>query len=402
MKKLFFFIFLLPLGLAAFAQQADSLSNQYSNTAENMVSSKPGLVIGGYGEIHYNQPLKENKFNLGTLDAHRLVMFLGYNFSGKTQFVSEIEFEYANEIWIEQMFIQHKLNNYINFRAGILLIPMGIINEYHEPTTFNGVERPIIDNRIAPATWREIGLGFQGNILQAKTRYQLYIVNGFNGYDGSKAMFSGSKALREGRQKGSKAYIQKPAVTGKLEFYRIKNLNLGLSGYVGDSHSRLYSGLDKGDESLVQRADSSVVGISMLGADARYNLAGLRFTGQLYYVGISNTAQYNQFTAINGKNNDLGSAMIGYYAEIGYNVFKPFAGIKTELMPFVRYEAYNTHQKTEGNLAANNSYQNTIITTGLTYSVTKGAVLKADLQFLKSEAETKYNKVFNAGFGIMF
>jgi hypothetical protein len=399
-KYIFFTLFISALTLQA--QTPDSISNLPRNTVETMLNEKPGITIGGYGEIHYNQPLKSNQFNLGTLDAHRLVMFLGYNFSSKTQFVSEIEFEYANEIWVEQMFLQHRLSKFINFRAGILLVPMGIINEYHEPTTFNGVERPIIDNKIAPTTWREIGLGFQGNVFQTKTRYQLYVINGFNGYDGTAAKFSGSKTLRDGRQKGSKAYVMKPALTGKIEFYGVKNLNIGLSGYFGESHSRLFSNLHKDSLAMVMKADSSVVGISMLGLDARYSNSGVRLTGQLYYTSISNTEQYNVFTSKNGKPNDLGSAMIGYYAEIGYNVFKPFSGLTSELMPFVRYEVFNTHQSVTDPVVKNESYYNTIITTGLTYALSRGSVLKADLQFQKSEADKKYSTVFNAGFGVMF
>ena len=100
--------------------------------------------------------------------------------------------------------------------------------------------------------------------------------------------------------------------------------------------------------------------------------------------------------------NDLGSAMIGYYAEIGYNVFKPIKKIRTELMPFVRYEVFDTHHKVKSPVVKNNSYYNTVITTGLTYMLVKGAVIKADIQFIKSDSEDDYNKAFNAGFGIMF
>jgi len=197
MKKIALFV-LLFIAFAANAQETDSIRNYYANSVEKMLIGKPGLGIGGYGEVHYNQPVNAKIKEAGMLDVHRLVLFVGYNFSSKTQFVSEIEFEYAKEIWVEQMFLQHKLNKFINFRAGLLLIPMGIINEYHEPTTFNGVERPIIDNKIAPTTWREIGMGLAGNIIQTNMKYQLYVVNGFNGYDANGGIFSGSKTLRDG------------------------------------------------------------------------------------------------------------------------------------------------------------------------------------------------------------
>lgn len=401
MKKILLFVLVLS-ALTMHAQLVDSTKNIYTNSVEKMLNDKPGLGIGGYGEVHYNQPINNNTKDLGTLDVHRMVMFLGYNFSNKTQFVSEIEFEYAKELWLEQMFLQYKINKFLNFRAGLLLIPMGIINEYHEPTTFNGVERPIIDNKIAPSTWREVGFGFSGNFLQAKTKYQLYIVNGFNGYDENGGLFSGSKALREGRQKGSKAYISSPNYTGKLEYYGVKNLNIGVSGYFGKSQSRLYNNLHKDSTNLIQNADSSIVNISMIGADIRYNLKGIKLTGQLYYTSLGNTKKYNIFTSKDGKYNDLGSSMIGCYGEIGYNVFHIVKNIKSELMPFVRYEVYNTHQSVENNITKNDKYYNTIITTGLTYTLVKGAVLKADVQFSKSKADEKYSKVLNFGFGVMF
>lgn len=400
--KILLTLVFLAVQIIAFTQPSDTLNAQYMNSADKMLADKTGLSIGGYGEVHYNQPLVNNQFSPGTLDAHRMVMFLGYSFSGRTQFVSEIEIEYAKEIWVEQMFIQHRLNKYLNIRAGILLVPMGITNEYHEPVTFNGVERPLIDTRIAPTTWREIGFGFTGNYLPAKTKYQFYLVNGFIGYDAGAGVFSGGKALREGRQKGSKAMISSPSFTGKIEFYGIKNLNIGLSGYFGESQTRLYSKLNRDSVALVKRADSSVVGISMVGLDVRYNNAGLILKGQFYYTSISNTDQYNMFTATNGKNNDLGSAMIGYYAEIGYNLFRPFPGIRKELVPFVRYEAYNTHHSVHDPIVRNRSYDNTVITTGLTFLLTRGVVVKTDIQFMKSASEDAFSKVFNAGFGIMF
>lgn len=383
------------------AQEADSAGSGYINTAGLMLSEKSGLTIGGYGEVHFNQPFSKEQKNLSTLDVHRIVMFLGYNFSSKTQFVSEIEFEYAKELWVEQAFLQHRINRYINFRAGLLLVPMGIVNEYHEPTTFNGVERPVIDNRISPSTWREVGFGLSGNILPLTMKYQLYTVGGLNGYD-TKGVFSGSSGLREGRQKGSKAYASSPAFTGKVEFYGIRNLNFGLSGYFGKSQSRLYSKIRKDDEALMARADSSVVGISMIGADARYRHSGLELRGQVYYTSISNTEQYNHFTGTGTSDNDLGKSMLGYYAEAGYNVFRSCNAFEQELIPFVRYEYYDMHNSVDTETGRNLNYRNTVITTGLTLKLSQKAVVKGDIQFSRPASSEEYNKVFNAGIGVMF
>jgi len=367
-----------------------------------MLESKPGLSLAGYGEVHYNQPMDKNTYNQGSLDVHRMVMFLGYNFSSKTKFITEIEFEHAHEVDLEQMFLQHRINQFIDLRLGLILIPMGIINEHHEPTLFNGVERPVIDNKICPTTWREIGGGITGNIMQASLKYQLYVVNGLNGYDANGGVFSGSEALRAGRQSGAESYSFSPSLAGRIEFYGIRNLRAGISIYSGKSQSYAYKGLNKDSVELRRRADSSVVSISMIGGDVRYVFEGIQLRGQVYYTMLGNTKQYNMFTAKDGKYNDLGSAMIGYYGEIGYNVFRPLSSMKSELIPFVRYEVYDTHYAVPDIISQNKGYHNTIITTGVTYSLTKGSVLKADVQLMKSKLDNSYHKILNLGFGIMF
>ncbi len=382
--------------------QTDSLQYSFQNSADRMITNDRRLTLGGYGEVHYNQPLSSDTKNIGNLDVHRVVLLVGYKFNDRTQFITEIEFEHVKEVYVEQAFIQYKINKSINFRAGLLLIPMGVINEYHEPTTFNGVERPLVDKYISPTTWREIGLGLSGNIFPAYLKYQVYLVNGFNGYDGS-AKLDGKNGLRKGRQKGAESFISAPNFSGKLEFYGVRGLNIGLSGYYGNTQTTLYQGIGKNENESITKADSSVVGVSMVGLDARHSIKGLELRGQYYYTNLSNTGQYNMFTANEeGLPNNLGSSMLGYYVEVGYNVFRPFDKIKTALIPFVRYESYNTQNSVEEGITINKAYNNTLITTGLTWRMAKGAVLKADMQFLKSETDSKYATVFNAGFGVMF
>jgi hypothetical protein len=127
----------------------------------------------------------------------------------------------------------------------------------------------------------------------------------------------------------------------------------------------------------------------------------LQLRGQFYYSSLSNTREYNEFTADEGTLNDVGSSMVGYYAEVGYNVLR---SVKTnkQLMPFVRYEFLNTHNSVESNISKNLAYEKKVITTGLTYTLTKGAVAKADMQFVKSGNDDGYAKTLNLGIGVMF
>lgn len=395
-----FVLSLLWLSIGSFGQ-SNKNSDLYQNSAERLLQTDGRLTIGGYGEVHYNQPLRGSVQNNGKLDVHRMVLLFGYRFNERTQFVTEIEVEHVSEVYIEQAFLQYKINDYINFRTGLMLIPMGIINEYHEPTTFNGVERPMIDNKISPTTWREIGIGFTGNIIPASIRYQAYLVNGFNGYDGE-THFNGKNGLRSGRQKGNESYISSPNVAVKIEYYGLKGLDIGLSGYFGNSQSTLYHGINKEDSEAKAQADSSVVGISMIGIDARYNLGALQLRGQYYYTSISNTLQYNYFTSTTDGPNDLGSAMNGYYIEAGYNVFEFFTTIKTELIPFIRFESNDTQKKVESSFSVNPSYNNLVITSGLGWKMATGAILKADFQFIRPVSSDAFTTVFSAGFGVMF
>ncbi len=366
------------------------------NTAERMMQEEDRLTIGGYGQIDYNQPLSGGTFQNGNLDVHRLVLMFGYKFSEKTRFVTEVEFEHVKEVFVEQAFLQHEITPWLKFRAGLMLVPMGIINEYHEPSTFNGVERPNLDNNLVPSTWREIGAGFTGVFPSASISYQLYVMNGFNGYDGAPHL-SGLNGFRKGRQKGAESFMSSPNLTFKINYFGIKGLQLGLSAYGGKSQSTLYKGIEKNDGAAVATADSSVVGLTMVGVDARYTLGGLSLRGQFNYGIISNSVQYNEFAV-----SDLGSAMAGWYVEVAYNVLHSVEHFSTQLIPFIRFEQYNNHASVEQGTTLDPSLDRTDITFGLGWKLTRGAMLKADYQIFTNEGSGDSKQQFNMGVALWF
>ncbi len=397
MKK---YLFLIVAGLITMEIIAQDTEAVYQNSADKLLNSNSKLSIGGYAQIDYNQPFDSNVRRNGVLDVHRLVMLFGYQFSNRTQFITEIEYEHAIELYVEQAFVQHRFLPWLNFRGGLLLIPMGIINEYHEPPTYHGVERPFTDNVIAPTTWRELGAGFTGTILPASLKYQIYVVNGFSSYS-SVGLLKGSNGLRSGRQKGAESYMSSPNLAARIEYYGVNGLNIGLSGYFGDTQSKIYNGIRKDDNAALARADSSVVGISMIGIDARYTTGALQLRGQYYYTTLKNSDAYNIFTSTNGTPNNLGSAMMGYYIEGAYNILKHFPSTSYELTPFIRFEKYNTHHSVAANINANKYFDKKAIVAGLGWQLAQGAVLKADIEWVKSKAGNTA-KAFNAGVAIMF
>ena len=374
----------------------DPAVNPNFNTATRMLQEEKILTLGGYAQIDYNQPISSGSYNNGVLDVHRLVLLFGYKFNERTKFITEVEFEHVREVFVEQAFLQYEITSWLNFRGGLMLIPMGIINEYHEPPSFNGVERPNVDKYIVPTTWREIGAGFSGTFPMSGISYQLYVVNGFSGFNDGPNI-SGSSGFRKGRQKGAESIITSPNLTFKIEHFGFPGFQIGFSGYFGDTQTSLHDGLDKSDKDLITTADSTVVSLNMLGFDLRYNWKGLKVRGQVNYGIVGNTTQYNEFTQ-----SDVGSSLYGWYGEIAYDLFSLSSSLETELRPFIRYENYNTHGDVSGNLSKNPVFNRSDITIGVGWKITDGVMLKGDYQVFMNGASDANMQQLNLGIGIWF
>lgn len=359
------------------------------NAAQRLLSGNyaSAVTIGAYGEMLYNQPDGDN----GELDVQRLVLLMGYRFNDKTQFVTEIEMEHVEEIFVEQAFVNYNVGNNVSLRGGLMLVPMGIVNEFHEPTTFNGTERPAMDNAIVPTTWRELGVGVNGRFNEINLGYQAYIFNGFkstvaDGEGGVSGFLKGSNGLRSGRQKGIKSTVDSPNLSTKLDYYGIPGLRLGFSTYFGKTQAA--------DD--IETIDGANIGISMIGLDARYAYQRFTARGQFIHASLSDTEDYN---ALTGR--DLGSALQGYYVEGAFNLLP--TGNEQKLFVFTRYEKYDTHASTAGSLAENEAYDRTDVTTGLTYHIAPGVVLKGDYQFRSNALENADVKDrLNFGIGVWF
>ena len=375
---------------------ASADAQEQLNTSSRMMQEEDRLTIGGYGQVDYNQPLENGTFQNGNLDVHRLVLMFGYKFNERTQFISEIEFEHVKEVYVEQAFLQYEILPWLRFRGGLMLIPMGIINEFHEPSTFNGVERPNLDKYIVPTTWREIGAGFAGVFPSAAVSYQLYLMNGFKSYDGE-AYLSATDGFRKGRQKGSESFLSSPNLAFKVNYFGIPGLQAGVSLYAGDTQSTMYHGLEKSNSAGIASADSTVVGLTMVGADARYLRGGLQLRAQVNYGRITNSSAYNEFTG-----NDLGSGIGGWYGEIAYNVFHRMEQYESELIPFFRYEQYNTHVSVEQGTTMNPALNRTALTIGLGWKMVPGAMLKIDYQVFSNKSPGKSRQQANAGIAVWF
>ncbi len=359
------------------------------NAAQRLLSGNyaSAVTVGAYAEMLYNQPEGDN----GELDVQRMVLLFGYRFDERTQFVTEIELEHVNEVFVEQAFVNYNVAPNVNLRGGLMLVPMGIVNEFHEPTTFNGTERPAMDNAIVPTTWREIGVGVAGRFNSLSLGYQAYVFNGFksaeaDGEGGISGLLKGSNGLRGGRQKAIQSTIDSPTLSTKLDYYGIQGLRLGFSTYFGRTQA----------EDDVDTFDGSDIGIAMLGFDARYAYQRFTARAQLVHASLSDTDSYNQLTG-----RDLGSELMGWYVEGGYNLLP--RNMKQKLFAFVRYEEFDTHKSTSGTLEQNLAYDRTDVTTGLTYHIAPGVVVKGDYQFRSSAlGNDSVKNRLNFGLGVWF
>lgn len=383
----------MALGLSVNAQtRTDSIMldpQKQLNAAQRILSGNyaSAVTVSAYGEMLYNQPEGDN----GELDVQRLVLLFGYRFNDRAQFVTEVELEHTSEVFVEQAFVNYNLGGNVSLRGGLMLVPMGIINEYHEPTTFNGTERPAMDNAIVPTTWRELGVGVTGRLNSLSLGYQAYVFNGFksttpNGDGTVEGFLSGSSGLRGGRQKGIQSTINSPTFSAKVDYYGLPGLRLGLATYQGRTQP----------EDEIDMLDGADIGISMFGVDARYAIGQFAARGQLVRAGLSDTEAYNSLTG-----SELGSALQGWYLEGAYNVLPAGAGQK--LFAFARYESFDTHADTAGGLARNPAFDRTDLTMGLTYHIAPGVVVKGDYQIRGNELDnSEVPNRLNFGLGVWF
>jgi len=365
---------------------------QTTITFQENVENK--LYIKLYGHIDYNQKLESGIRNAGKMDVHRLVTLFGYQFGRNTQFVSEIEVEHVKEIFVEQAFVKHRLAKGINLKGGLLIVPMGFVNEMHEPTFFYSVERPLVDKVIIPTTWREIGLGITGLLTQQSLKYQLYLINNPLGYNDG-AQVTGKSGIRKARQKGAESLVTAfPGISFQLEYFGVSNMKVGLSGYRGKTNTSLYNDYPTINAENSMVVDSSTVTMTMATLHASYNTGPWTLRGQYTMAGYKNTDAYNEFAA-----SDVPELMHGYYVLAAYDFAK---NENITVSPFIRFSQLDNHLQVGERTSRNGALKQSITTFGINYKPHPGVVFKADYQLYSIGGEVANYNQFNTGIGVWF
>ncbi len=336
-----------------------------------------GVSLAGYGEVVYEN-FSETRDDgpdankPDRIDFLRAVVYFGYRFNDWILLNSEIEFEHGStgkggEVSVEFGYLELMFCEQANLRAGMLLTPVGIVNEKHEPSTFFGTLRPQVERSIIPTTWRANGAGFYGDILPG-LGYRAYILEGLNA-----SGFSDTDGIRGGRQSGAQALADDMALAGRLEYRGLTGTIIGASAFTGNSGQGAMDSLGE----LNART-------TVLSAHAEFAWKGLELRALYASTSIDDAGR---ISAMNGKT--IGSRLSGWYVACGYDVIPLFLpGSEHYLAPYVQYEMYNTQAEVDPGFMANPANDRSILTMGLMYKPHPNVAFKGDYRDNRNEAGT--------------
>ena len=368
-------------------KQSKNSSTGHSSTGHG---SSGSTTIGGYGEVVYNNYRDGSKKN--EADLKRFIVYFGHKFSDRVKLVSELEVEHAKadkeggEVAMEQAYIQYGLSDTMNTRMGLMLMPIGIVNETHEPPTFYGVERNEVETRIIPTTWREIGVALQGEAGQG-LEYNF----GISTTPDASRYKDASKGFRDLRTSGRQVAVNDLGLFGALNYRGVPGLLVGASIFSGDTAQEGNGGTPK---PALMGADAK---LTLWDVHAKYTLGALDLQA-LYAKGkLGDTAQINSAAGLTaGSKKAAPESFYGWYGQVAYRVWQD--GDK-DVTPFVRYERYNTQESVAAGYTTDPLNDEKVTTVGVNFRLHPQVVVKADVQNFSADP---LKDRFNLGVGYMF
>ena len=352
--------------------QADTSVGGLPYGASKVYQIRQGVSIGGYGELLYENYADELESGAAAsrndqFDALRAILYVGYKFNDKVLFNSEIEVEHADEIYLEFAYVDYQINESLGLRGGMLLAPMGLVNELHEPTFFLSTERSLTENRIIPTTWRENGFGLFGDL--GPFEWRAYMMNSLDG-----AGFSGS-GLRGGRQKGARAVAEDFSFVGRVDYTETPGLILGASAHVGQT-------------AMNRELDGREVdgGVFIWDLHADWRVSGWTLRGLVAGAEVNEPIALNELNGLSGSDG-IGESMLGWYVEGSYDVLR---GVDTgqQLTPYLRYEQLNTQRTVAEGFTADPANDITVTELGVAWKPVPQVVWKLGWQNHSNAADT--------------
>jgi hypothetical protein len=372
----------------AAAQPATAMNGM--EAAPTSEASAPATVLTGYGEVNFNHYNGDKSKN--TADMRRFVLGVQHRFDAKTKLVTELEIEHAvasaddgGEVEAEQAYIERQLSDQWALRAGLFLMPSGLLNENHEPTAYYGVERNFVETAIIPSTWREGGVQFVGNLDKGIT-VQAGVSTGFDvsKWDSADAETAESP-LAASHQELAQAHSKDLALFGAINWRGLPGLQLGASWFAGNA------GQGQG------AAVGNSLRVTLWDLHGRYAVSGWDLSA-LYARGtIAGTAAFNALTLGSGPDwYPVPKAFDGAYVQAAY---KLWSSGDMSLAPFARIERLNTRKAYADlgpGVTPDAAPTEQVLTIGANYNLTEGVVVKADVQRFKQAKDS--NRV-NLGLG---
>lgn len=367
--------------------------------ASKVYGVERGLSIGGYGEAFYSKFVSDKTAkDKDTSDFLRAVLYTGYKFTDRIIFNSELEFEHGSTsatksagggtVSVEFAYLDFLLREQMNARAGMVLVPMGFINEIHEPVFFHGVGRPEVERQIIPSTWRENGIGFFGQ-LTPELQYRMYAINGFN----AKGLRPGG--FRDARQHGNRVLAEDIAFVGRFDYTPtfLPGLLLGTSVYTGDS----------GQDQAIDNVEIPSANTTLWEVHGQYRAYGLEMRGLFTMAHLGDarelTLALREIKEIKASDT-IASRMLGGYVEVAYDLMPwLLPGTEHYLAPFFRFEYFDTQEKTPPGLGRDASRELRIWTPGVTYKPYPNVALKVDYRNFAPVGGERADEV---NFGVAF
>ena len=383
--------------------------------ASKIYGVERGLSIGGYGEAFYRKDVSDkSRSDRDFTDNLRFVLYTGYKFTDRIIMNAELEFEHAGtgaggSVSVEFAYIDFLLWEWANFRAGMLLAPLGIVNELHEPVFFHGVERPEVERRIIPSTWRENGIGIFGQLLPG-LEYRIYGMNALEGASSNtaactpdengncltKPSFKLKEHFRSTRQKGGNAMAEDIALAARLDYTPMLNLTFGGSVYTGKtSHDSQYYECVDGE---CGPANVPGARLTIWELHGMYSRQGLDLRALFAMSHLEDSDELNRI----GGGGKIAKEMYGFYTEVAYDIMPWLLGdTRQQLSPFFRFSFIDQHADMAGDWEEQGRYENNIWTTGISYKPHPNVVLKVDYRNFDTD-DNDYEREDEVNFGIGF
>lgn len=346
--------------------------------ASKVYRSEPGVAIGGYGDMLYQNFRSDQP---DSADLLRGVIYAGYKFNRNVLFNSEIEVEHGSTehggtVSMEFAYLDYLIRPQVNVRAGLMLLPVGLINEQHEPTAYLGAQRPNVETLIIPSTWSELGAGLFGDV--GRVSYRAYVTTGLNSKDFS------AQGIRGGRQGGSEALANDWAAVARADVHPFEGTILGGSLYRGNSGQG--------------RGFGGPVTLGELHAESRFRGASLR--GLWSRGSIGDAAAINSANGLAG-NESIGRTFVGWYLESGYDLASILPLGDQSLTPFLRHERFDPQRSVPTGFLRNPANDARVTTFGVAYKPIPQTVIKVDWQNVSNRARTGIDQL-NVALGYIF